>query len=253
MSIHERVTTGSTIITKGPQWRLETPARQSYRYQLAQLDDYSGLRRSEFLWNPRTTIRLHARVSDSTLPGTWGFGFWNDPFSLALGLGGMTQIFPVLPNAAWFFFASPENSLSFRDDKPSSGFLAATFNSPHKSPLLLIPELVLFPLLIFRSWAKRIRAKLSRIIGEDSIQLSVNVTQWNEYEIDWKTGQVEFLVNREPVFITNSSPTGPLGLVIWIDNQYASFKSSGEIKSGVLKSSTPAWMEIEELVIRQVD
>jgi hypothetical protein len=250
MPIHERVTTGSSIITEGSRWRLETPARQSYRYRLAQLDDYSGLRRSKFCWNPPATLRLRARVSDSTIPGTWGFGFWNDPFSLALGLGGMTQIFPVLPNAAWFFFASPENSLSFHDGKPSSGFLAAAFKSPHKSPFILIPELALFPLLIFRSWAKRIRAKLSRIIGEDSFQLSVDVTDWIEYEINWKSDKVEFSVNRESVFVTNTSPTGPLGLVIWIDNQYASFKPSGEIKTGVLKSSTPAWMEIEELAIK---
>ena len=252
MSIHERLTTGSTIIAEGSQWRLETPARRSYRYQLAQLDDYSGLRRSEFLWNPRTTLRLHARVSDSTVPGTWGFGFWNDPFSLALGLGGMTQIFPVLPNAAWFFFASPENYLSFRNDRPSSGFLAAAFHSPPKSPILLVPQLALFPLLLFRSWTKRIRAKLSRIIGEDSKQLNLDVTQWNEYEIDWKTDKVEFLVNSEPVLISRTSPAGPLGLVIWIDNQYASFKPSGEIKTGVLKSSTPAWMEIKELEIHHI-
>jgi hypothetical protein len=217
------------------------------------LDDYSGLRRNEFHWNPPATLRLHARVSESTIPGTWGFGFWNDPFSIALGLGGMTQIFPVLPNAAWFFFSSPENSLSFHDHDPSSGFLATAFKSPHESPLRLVPELALFPLLIFHSWAKRIRAKLSRIIGEDSIQLSIDVTQWNEYEINWKSDKVEFLVNTEPVFATNTSPTGPLGLVIWIDNQYASFKPSGEIKTGVLKSSTPAWMEIEELVIKHAD
>lgn len=234
-------------------WCLEIPPSSSSKYRLAQLDDYSGLRRNEFYWNPPATLSLCARVSDSTIPGTWGFGFWNDPFSLALGLGGMNQILPVLPNAAWFFFASPENYLSFRNDKPSSGFLAAAFNSPRESPLLLIPELALFPFLVIRSWAKRMRAKLSKIIGEDSIQLSVDVTQWNEYEIDWKTDKVEFFVNREPVLISRTSPTGPLGLVIWIDNQYASFKPSGEIKTGVLKSSTPAWMEIEELLIRHVD
>jgi len=235
------------------RWCLEIPPSPSSKYRLAQLDDYSGLRRSEFHWNPPTTLRLQARVSDSTIPGTWGFGFWNDPFSLALGLGGMKQILPVLPNAAWFFFASPENHLSFRNDKPSSGFLAAAFHSQPKSPILLVPQLALFPLLFFRSWAKRIRAKLSRIIAEDSIQLSVEVTQWNEYEIDWKTDKVEFFINREPVLISRTSPTGPLGLVIWIDNQYASFKSSGEIKTGVLKSSTPAWIEIEDLLIKHVD
>jgi hypothetical protein len=234
------------------QWYLEIPPNPSPEYRLAQLDDYSGLRRSEFLWNPPSTLSLHARVSDSNIPGTWGFGFWNDPFSLALGLGGMTQIFPVLPNAAWFFFASPENFLSFRNDKPSSGFLAAAFQSPRKSPILVFPDLALFPLLVFRSWARRIRTKLSRIINEDSAQLSMDMTQWNEYQIYWKTDKVEFLVNGESVLVSSISPTGPLGLVFWIDNQYAAFKPSGEIKAGVLKSSTPAWLEIEGLEIRTV-
>ncbi len=162
----------------------------------------------------------------------------------------MAQVFPVLPNAAWFFYASPENSLSFRNDKPSNGFLAVAFNSPRKSPILIAPELALFPLLAIHSWAKRIREKLSRIIGEESIQLGVDVTQWNYYRLNWKTDRVEFFINSVPVLISPISPIGPLGLVIWIDNQFASFKPSGELKTGVLKSSTPAWMDIEELEIR---
>lgn len=251
MFIHQRVTAGSTIKSEEARWRLESSERQSSRYRLAQLDDYSGLRRSEFRWNPPTTLRLRARVSDSTIPGTWGFGLWNDPFSVALGLGGMTQVFPVLPNAAWYFFASSENYLSFRNDRPFNGFLAAAFHSPKKSPILIVPQLALFPFLFFRSWAKRIRTKLSGIIDEDSIQLCVDVTQWNEYRINWETDKVEFFVNGEPVFISRTSPVGPMGLVIWIDNQYASFNPSGEIKTGVLKSLTPVWMEIEGLEIER--
>jgi hypothetical protein len=161
----------------------------------------------------------------------------------------MTQIFPVLPNAAWFFFASPENYLSIRNDHPSSGFLAAAFHSPSTSPLRLVPQLALVPLLFFHPWARRIRAKLSQVIDEQSIQLGVDVTQWNYYRLNWRTNKVEFSINSEPVFVSPTSPSGPLGLVIWLDNQYASFKPSGEIKMGVLKSSTPAWMEIEGLEI----
>jgi hypothetical protein len=80
----------------------------------------------------------------------------------------------------------------------------------------------------------------------------MDMTQWNEYQIYWKTDKVEFLVNGESVLVSSISPTGPLGLVFWIDNQYAAFKPSGEIKAGVLKSSTPAWLEIEGLEIRTV-
>jgi hypothetical protein len=239
-----------TYRTKLNQWCLKIPPNLSSKYRFAQLDDYSGLRRRDFRWNPPTTLSLRVRVSDANIPGTWGFGFWNDPFSFALGLGGMAQAFPVLPNAAWFFFASPENHLTFRNAKPSNGFLAASFQSPRKSPILIIPELALFPFLVVHSWAKRIREKLSRVISEESIQLRVDVTQWNYYRLNWKTDRVEFFINTDPVLVSPISPTGPLGLVIWIDNQFASFKPSGEIRTGLLKSSTPAWMEIEELEVR---
>jgi hypothetical protein len=253
MNLHQQVTAGSTILKEESRWRLEIPSGTVAEYRLAQLDDYSGLKRSDFHWKPPATLSLRARVSDVNLPGTWGFGLWNDPFSLSLGLRGMPRIFPVLPNAAWFFFASPENYLSFRNDRPSSGFLAAAFRSPSKSPLRLVPQLALFPLLFFRAWAKGIRAKLSRVIREESIQLRVDVTHWNYYKVNWKSDKVEFFVNREPVFTTRTLPTGPLGLVLWIDNQYASFKPSGEIKTGVLKNSTPACMEIEELELGDLD
>ena len=118
-------------------WRLEIPAGAAGRYRLAQVDDYHRLRRRDFPWRPPLRLSLRARASAPDLPGTWGFGLWNDPFSLSMGLGGAAQRFPALPNAAWFFFASPPNYLSFRDDLPAQGFLAATFQAPAiPAPLL---------------------------------------------------------------------------------------------------------------------
>jgi hypothetical protein len=43
------------------------------------------------------------------------------------------------------------------------------------------------------------------------------------------------------------SPCPPLGLVIWIDNQYAAFTPDGKIGFGLLKNTEPAWLEIENL------
>jgi hypothetical protein len=85
------------------------------------------------------------------------------------------------------------------------------------------------------------------VIAEESVQLGVDVTQWNYYGLNWRTNKVEFFINSEPVFVSHTSPAGPLGLVIWLDNQYASFTPSGEIKTGVIKSSSQAWLEIEGL------
>jgi hypothetical protein len=45
------------------------------------------------------------------------------------------------------------------------------------------------------------------------------------------------------------SPRPPLGLVIWIDNQYAAFTPDGELKWGLEKTLTDAWLEIENVEI----
>jgi len=58
---------------------------------------------------PPCTFSLHARLSGTDLPGTWGFGLWNDPFGLSLGFGGQAARLPALPQAAWFMHASPPN------------------------------------------------------------------------------------------------------------------------------------------------
>ena len=68
--------------------RLSIPAGAAGEYRLAQLDDTQHLPRSEFRWQSPCILELRARVSAADLPGTWGFGLWNDPFSASLGVGG---------------------------------------------------------------------------------------------------------------------------------------------------------------------
>ena len=51
------------------------------------------------------------------------------------------------------------------------------------------------------------------------------------------------------VFESRVSPKPPLGLVIWLDNQYAAFTPEGKIGFGVLENTEPAFLEIRELEI----
>jgi hypothetical protein len=46
---------------------------------------------------------------------------------------------------------------------------------------------------------------------------------------------------------TDISPSGPLSLVIWIDNQYAALPPNARLRYGTLPNPEPAWMEIKEL------
>ncbi|MDZ4158214.1 MAG: hypothetical protein U1B80_00340, partial [Anaerolineaceae bacterium] len=123
------MTQGSSVEPAGENgWRLQTPEGTAQHYRWAQLDDYLNRSRAAFYWKPPFRLQLRARVSTLDLPGTWGFGFWNDPFNISLGLGGAARRLPALPNAAWFFHASPPNYLSLREDRPAQGLLGAAFS-----------------------------------------------------------------------------------------------------------------------------
>jgi hypothetical protein len=224
-------------------YRLFIPAGSADKYRLAQLDDYTKTRRSQFPLRFPISLRLSARASSNATPGTWGFGLWNDPFGLSLGFGGNPFRLPALPNAVWFFGASDQSYLSFKDDKPANGFLAQTFRSPWFHPLLF-PAGLAFP------FSRRVTRRLvGNVVGEDGLRLQVDVTEWHSYWLDWREDRVGFQIDGAPVFESTISPKSPLGLVIWIDNQYAAFTPEGKIGFGVLANSEPAWMEVKDIEI----
>jgi len=222
-------------------YRLSIPAGVAHKYRLAQFDDYTQVSRNRFPLRAPLSLGLSARASSSSIPGTWGFGFWNDPFGLSLGFGGNPFRLPTLPNAAWFFGASNKNHLSFRDDKPAQGFLAQTFRSAKFQPSLIAAGLAL-------PFSRRTtRRLLGKIIEEDGIALSVDVTRWHRYQLDWRETGVSFEVDNALMFESSVSPNPPLGLVIWIDNQYAAFTPEGKIGFGLLENPEPAWLEVKDI------
>ena len=264
-----RFTPGANVeeSSRGSAYRLSIPAGFADKYRLAQLDDYAQVQRSQFPLRYPITLSLSARVSSSSIPGTWGFGLWNDPFGLSLGFGGNPFRLPTLPNAVWFFGASEESYLSFQDprasttgfatdaspsasqkntgtshrDIPANGFLAQAFRSSRFHPWL-IPAGLALPFS-----RKRTRQLLGKVIDEDGIAIRVDVTQWHQYRLDWRETGVSFEVDDLSVFETRVSPHPPLGLVIWIDNQYAAFTPEGKIGFGVLENPEPAWLEIKDI------
>ena len=259
-----RNTKGASVWGTDNRYRLTIPASKDddkspfQRYRLAQLDDYTGLTRRNFLHHS-LTLSLRARASSDSISGTWGFGLWNDPFGLSPGFGGNPFRLPALPNAAWFFHASPPNYLSFHDDKPGQGFLAQTMRASGFHPLI-VPAGLAFPFS-----RKTTRRLLGRMIEEDGVNLSsrrslsltdalenasytLDVTQWHGYRLEWSKKRVLFEVDHARVLETSVSPRGPLGLVIWIDNQYAEFTPEGKFGFGVLQGGEE-WIEVEDINI----
>jgi hypothetical protein len=230
-------------------WHLEIPARTRAGYRLAQLDDHGSLRRSKFHWTPPLRMSLQARVSAQTLPGTWGFGLWNDPFSFLIAYGGVAPRLPVLPDAAWFFHASPENHLAIHDNLPANGFLSATFSSKKVPFILLALTSPVLALAFLPGAAQLARKLLRRWVNQDAAQVGTDVTEWHAYGLEWRDGQVRFSLDGATTFETAISPPAPLSLVIWIDNQFAAFPARDRLRYGTLPNAEPAWMEIRELHI----
>jgi hypothetical protein len=222
---------------------LEIPPGDGLHYRLAQLDDYAKSRRTDFAHRPSLSLSLRARASANSIPGTWGFGLWNDPFGLSIGFGGNPFRPPALPNAIWFFHASAENYLSFKD-KPENGFLAQAFHSPNFPLLPLAHAGLSFPFSRVRT-----REVMGKIIEEDGVRLSVDVIEWHRYRLDWSPKRSAFWVDEALMLETPVSPRPPLGLVIWIDNQYMAFTPEGKIGFGVLENTEPAWLEVKDLVL----
>ena len=215
------------------------PAGAAGRYRLAQVDDYHPLRRRDFPWRPPLRMSLRARASHAAIPGTWGFGLWNDPFSMSLLGGQGARRLPALPQCAWFFYAGAPNWLSLRDDRPGDGFLAATFGRADTAGgkmvdrvamLAALPLLALLPAGGPRLGSIRggLRQAVRRVVAQDAAQVPGDPTAWHNYQMDWQVESVAFYVDGECVLDTPVAPTGPLGCVIWVDNQYLAFSHPTE-------------------------
>jgi hypothetical protein len=243
-----RQNAGANVSQVAPgRWRMEIPAGPAGVYRLAQLDDHLNQARNTFPWRPSLKLSLRARVSAADLPGTWGFGLWNDPFSASFGVSGTARKLPALPNAAWFFYAGPPNYLAFRDNHPAQGFLAATFSAPNLPALLLAPGALAVPLLALPATARLVRRMVRVLLGEDAALVAADATQWHDYRLVWEENSVRFFVDDGAMFSTPVAPRGSLGLVIWIDNQYAAFPPSGKLGYGTSQNPEPAWLEVENL------
>lgn len=243
----------TAIYTANGESLLTIPAGNKGTYRLAQLDDYHNLLRRKFCWQAPLSLSLQVRCSTNDHAGTWGFGLWNDPFTASLGLGGMSRRLPALPNCAWFFYASHTNYLSIHDHVPAEGFLAATFKSPLIPSALLTPGLLLSPILFLPPAARLIRKILQPIIKQDASLLDLDVNDWHEYRLLWHKTSVIFLVDGQEVFKTLISPRGHLGLVLWIDNQYAAFPPSGKLRFGTLENPEPVSLQMKGLSVKKLD
>ncbi len=232
--------------------RMSLPSTTS-GYSNAQLDDYHELRRGKFRWHAPLRMHLRARVSHQAPHGTLGFGFWNDPFTISLGQRGAGRRLPAPPQAAWFFYGSKPNDLSFTLGVPGHGWKAMVLRSPQIPAPLLLPAAGLGMVL---SRIPLIRAPIVNT-AKASLQtaealMDVDMRSWHTYEILWHPSELTFKVDGDPVLSTDIAPCGPLGFVTWMDNQYAVATGEDGLRFGVLPVDEFQWLEAEALTIEKL-
>ena len=76
------------------------------------------------------------------------------------------------------------------------------------------------------------------------------MTAWRTYSIEWGGRFVRCLVDGEVVLDAPFAPRGPLGFVMWCDNQYMVATPWGRFRWGVLPVQGEQWLEATCVTIR---
>ena len=197
--------------------RMAVHPNDGTRYSNAQVTDYG--------------FKTGARASGpgGALHGTAGFGFWNHPFSPDV------QRFPRLPQAVWFFFASPPSNMALARSVPGHGWKAAQIDATGRRLLALAP---LAPLaaLAYRSrrFYERWFPPLQRAmrIGERLLDPGL-LADWRIYSIEWRPDGARFTVDGDTVLETASAPRGPAGFIAWMDTRWAVVTPQGRLGFGL--------------------
>ena len=228
--------------------RLVNVDTTSRRISNAQIDDYQGLPRRLFPWRPPLAMAVRARFShpEGVLRGTAGFGFWNDPFMMT----GMR--WPTLPRALWFFYASPPSDMKLDLCTPGWGWKAATIDALRWPFFLLAPLApIAIPLMNVRPLYRACWPVGQRAIGVCEALVWVDMTRWHTYLIEWESRTARFYVDGETVLACDTSPRGPLGFVMWLDNQYLVLTPWGKVRYGWLDAPGRQWLEVDMLSIKR--
>jgi hypothetical protein len=250
-----RVAAGRAALeSTGASLRLSVSDAPARPYSNAQIDDYQGLRRRRFPWSPPLRLTVRARFSHppaaadvapgSHLLGTAGFGFWNDPLLMT------GARWPALPRAVWFFYSSPESNLKLDLYTPGPGWKAATIDmaKPIALPLAALAP-VLVPLMNIPRMYRAIWPAVQRALKIRERSLDVAMTDWHTYQLDWDTQRTGFRVDGAPVLEHAPSPRGPLGFVMWMDNQAMVVTPWGRLGWSSLPIPGCQWMEVSRLEI----
>ncbi len=176
------------------------------------------------------------------LCGTAGFGFWNYPFSVR---GDVL----MLPEAIWFFYASPPSDMALIPGVPGWGWKAQVVHSMRAGALLAtVPTAVTTGWALLTGNTRPAARWMQRLSGASEALLPVDMTAWHHYVLEWQPYRAIFQVDGETVLHVPNPPTRPLGFVAWLDNQFAIASPRGVLRFGTVASG-PQWFELDSVRI----
>jgi hypothetical protein len=234
--------------------RMSLPTLKTGEYADAQIDDYGTLARANFPWQPPLRMEVRAcsslpaanamstRASQDMLCGTAGFGFWNYPFSVR---GDIL----MLPEAVWFFYASPPSNMALVPGVTGWGWKAQVIHAMRPGALLSV-----IPTALATGWGlatqrtERAARWLQRLSGASEAILPYELTTWHIYTLEWHTTEALFWVDGNQVLRVPNPPTRALGFVAWLDNQYAIVSPRGILRFGST-ACTPEWLDLDSIKI----
>lgn len=209
-------------------------------YSDSQLDDF----RAALSWRPPLSLTVRARFSHGVdqLRGTAGFGWWNNPFE-----GGRATQVAVGPQVLWFFFGSPPSQLATTPGWSGQGWFAQGMRVPTLPGWLVKAGMLALRLPFLKPLARQGAEQVSRAAERPLAHLAL--TEWHEYQIVWQPDLATFWVDGAEILRYPSPPQGPLGLVFWMDNQWATVDGEG----GLLDIPQRQWLELAEINLERPD
>lgn len=155
----------------------------------------------------------------------------------------------MLPEAIWFFYASPPSNMALVPNSIGWGWKAQVVHSLRAGALAAV-----LPTTLATGWARvtgntRPAARwLQRLSGTYEALLPVDMTVWHSYVLEWRKETATFWVDGSLFLRVPQPPTRPLGFVAWLDNQYAIATPRGVLRFGTVTSG-PQWFELDSVRI----
>jgi hypothetical protein len=101
---------------------------------------------------------------------------------------------------------------------------------------------------------RRLWPPIQRAIHVGEAAVEVDMTAYHTYVLEWGAERTRLFVDEqgqdagEPL-LDAPSPRGPLGFVMWLDNQYMVATPQGRFSWGLLDALGCQWMEVDALTI----